>query len=470
MATQNLIDIKKINETKTTSSSLLQIDEEARPLASFHQNVWGDYFLNYVPEDESARALKAQQSKELKEEVKRELQEVSNKPLKLLNYIDAIQRLGVSHHFEEEINQALEKTYDAHNQLSDDADLYHTSLCFRLLRQHGFHVSCDMFDKFKDGNGNFNETITSNVHGLLSLYEASHIRVHGDELLDDALAFSTNILRSMVARPGDPLAVQVLHALRQPLHKGMPRLESRYYIDFYEKDPLHSKILLEFAKLDFNLVQALHKEELRDLTRWWRNLNAISKLPFMIRDRVTEGYFWSLGAFYEPQYSLGRIIFLKVFKIISIIDDIYDAYGTIEELKLFTQAIERWDRSCIDEIPKYMKVGYQPLLDIFEEFKMELAKEGRSHYVQYAKEEVKAMCQAYLREAKWREEKEKAFPTLDEYLNRAAIVSFGYNLATTVCFLGMGQVATKDSFDWVSKFPKAVRASGVIGLVNSQKL
>ena len=32
---------------------------------------------------------------------------------------------------------------------------------------------------------------------------------------------------------------------------------------------------------------------------------------------------------------------MKVIAILSIIDDTYDAYGTIEELELFTEAIDR---------------------------------------------------------------------------------------------------------------------------------
>jgi len=33
----------------------------------------------------------------------------------------------------------------------------------------------------------------------------------------------------------------------------------------------------------------------------------------------------------------------KVISLASVIDDIYDVYGTIEELQLFTQAMERFE-------------------------------------------------------------------------------------------------------------------------------
>jgi len=102
---------------------------------------------------------------------------------------------------------------------------------------------------------------------MLSLYEACHVRTHGDDILDEALKFTTSFLGSIVDTLSSPLKEKVACALRQPLHKGIPRLETRHYISVYEKEPSHNPSLLKFAKLDFNLVQALHLEELKDFAR-----------------------------------------------------------------------------------------------------------------------------------------------------------------------------------------------------------
>ena len=75
--------------------------------------------------------------------------------------------------------------------------------------------------------------------------------------------------------------------------------------------------------------------------RWWKDLNFAKKLPFA-RDRMVECYFWILGVYFEPQYLLARRMLTKVIALTSIIDDIYDVYGTLEELVLFTDAIERF--------------------------------------------------------------------------------------------------------------------------------
>ena len=46
--------------------------------------------------------------------------------------------------------------------------------------------------------------------------------------------------------------------------------------------------------------------------------------------------------YFEPQYSLARRILTKTICVTSIIDDIYDVYGTQEELKFFIDAIKRF--------------------------------------------------------------------------------------------------------------------------------
>jgi len=74
--------------------------------------------------------------------------------------------------------------------------------------------------------------------------------------------------------------------------------------------------------------------------RWWKELDVPNKLPFA-RDRIVESCLWALAIFFEPQYSTARQIMAKQIMLMTVIDDTYDAYGTIDELDLFTKAIER---------------------------------------------------------------------------------------------------------------------------------
>jgi len=56
----------------------------------------------------------------------------------------------------------------------------------------------------------------------------------------------------------------------------------------------------------------------------------VKKLSFA-RDRLVECYFWSLGVHFEPQHSQGRLLLTKMIALTSVMEDMFDAYGTVEE-------------------------------------------------------------------------------------------------------------------------------------------
>ncbi|XP_042483033.1 (-)-germacrene D synthase-like [Macadamia integrifolia] len=428
-----------------------------RPSANFHPSIWGDRFLTYNPSDRMHHPC-LDQVEELKEEVRRMLEVVANESLKKLSLIDSLQRLGVAYHFEGEIEEALEQINDAPNGF-DDNNLYTVALRFRLLRQEGYNVPCDVFNRFRDSNGSLKEDLINDISGMLCLYEATHLRVQGEDILDEALEFTTTRLKSIVSDLKPPLATQVMHALEQPLHRGISRIEARQHISVYEEDKTKNESLLKLAKVDFNLLQSIYLQELSQLSRWWKELDFASKLPYA-RDRLVEAYFWAVGMCFEPQYALGRNFLTKVIIMILIIDDTYDAYGTLEELKLFTYAIESWDLRAIDGLPEYMKMLYSTLLDIYVEAEEELRKEGRSYRVNYAKETMKSQVRSYFIEAKWFND--GYIPTFEEYM-QIALISCAVTNVTVASLVGMGDVVTKESFDWAMNEPKMVKASSLIG-------
>ena len=54
-----------------------------------------------------------------------------------------------------------------------------------------------------------------------------------------------------------------------------------------------------------------------------------------------ENLLLTLGFAFEPQFSSYRRLGTKVNAFVTLIDDIYDVYGTLDELELFTDAVER---------------------------------------------------------------------------------------------------------------------------------
>ena len=105
------------------------------------------------------------------------------------------------------------------------------------------------------------------MEGLLGLYEAAHLRVQGEDILDEALAFTTTHLKVLVQHLNYPLAEKVSRALYRPVRRCLERLEARFNISIYQDEASQSKALLELAKLDFNLLQSLYKKELSHITR-----------------------------------------------------------------------------------------------------------------------------------------------------------------------------------------------------------
>lgn len=175
------------------------------------------------------------------------------------------------------------------------------------------------------------------------------------------MAYTKDHLQRAVEQQTIPPSIlldQVRRALETPLFRRPQRVEARHFISVYERMSTRNEAILELAKLDFSILQALYCEELRVLTLWWKGLQLQDHLSFA-RDRMVEMHFWMLGILFEPQYSYGRIVLTKFFTFISIFDDIYDSYNTLEESKLLTMATERWDEQAAEHLPGYMKFFYR---------------------------------------------------------------------------------------------------------------
>ncbi|KAL3508578.1 hypothetical protein ACH5RR_027979 [Cinchona calisaya] len=204
-----------------------------------------------------------------------------DKSKKNIDLIDTIQRLGVSYHFENEIEASLQFMYNAYHELcgEDGNDLYTVALRFRfrLLRQQGHYVSCDVFNKFKNPEGNFKESLISNVEGMLSLYEAANYLVHDEDILEEALKFTITHLESMSPKLSNFLGRQVNQALKLPIQKTLTRLGARQFMSLYQQDQSHNVILLNFAKLDFNKLQKQHKREPSALTKYVTIFNSSTR-------------------------------------------------------------------------------------------------------------------------------------------------------------------------------------------------
>ncbi|KAL0435405.1 UNVERIFIED_CONTAM: Gamma-cadinene synthase [Sesamum radiatum] len=424
------------------------------PITTYSPTMWADTFTSFSFDDKVQEKY-GEAINGLKEEARSMLLAEGSNADKLI-LIDTIERLGVGYHFEQEIEDQLHEIFkfQSEDENQHDHDLFTTALEFRLLRQHRYSVSCDVFNKFKGEDNKFEETLSSDAKGLLSLYEAANVRIHGEDVLEDAVAFTTHQLKRMVQQLEPVLQCQVKRALEQPLHRGVPRVEARHYISCYEMDESKNEILLELAKLDFNYLQNLYRSELHDLSRWWKKLDLISKLPY-VRDRLVESYFWGMAFHFEPQYSYVRMAIGKILAMLTVMDDTYDNYATLEEADLFTEILERWDINEIDRLPDYMKIIYRFILNLYEDYEVEATKQGKLFAVPYAKKTLKQVAKAYNQHMQWFMGGQ--IPTYEEYIVNTVVTSCIYVILLAI-IPGINS-ASKETIDWLMTEPKGLIAS-----------
>ncbi|XP_042466480.1 (S)-beta-bisabolene synthase-like [Zingiber officinale] len=426
----------------------------ARQVAGFDPSFWGDYFI--TNQKSQSEAWMNERAEELKNEVRSMFQNVSTGVLQTMNLIDTIQLLGLDYNFMEEIDRALDHLKDVD---MSKYGLYEVALHFRLLRQKGFNISSDVFKKYKDKEGKFMEELKDDAKGLLSLYNAAYFGTKKETILDEAISFTKDNLTSLLKDLNPTFAKLVSLTLKTPIQRNMKRLFTRSYISIYQDEPTRNETILELAKLDFNMLQCLHQEELRKACMWWKKLNLDIMHLNLIRDRVVESYCWSMVIRHEPSCSRARLIATKLLMLITVLDDIYDSYSTLEESLLLTDAIQRWSPDAVDELPEYTRDFFLKMLSIFQELENELAP-AEKFRILYLKEQWKILAQYDIKECKWRDD--NYVPKLEEHV-RVSIKTVGYACFYCAFLSGLEEaVATKDAFEWFASFPKIIEAGATI--------
>ncbi|KAG0455553.1 hypothetical protein HPP92_024845 [Vanilla planifolia] len=350
-----------------------------------------------------------------------------------LELVDSLRQLGVDYHFRLEIEGFLSSLVGSlTGRVSDEIgdDLHSTALLFRLLREYGIghsQPSVDVIQScFKETKASLKAGNEADIKGLLSLYEAAFLVVEGEDEVDEAREFVVehlgNLRRSNSLR-NPLLAEQIDHALELPLHWRMPRMHTRWFIDHYARKEDYIPALLEFAILDFNLVQSIYKEELQEMSRWWRSLDLVCDDLHFIRDRLVENYLWAAGFSFLPELGRCRTANTKMNCFITTIDDVYDIYGTLEELELFTDAVKEWKITESKELPHYMKIILVTLFNTIEDIAHTYYEEKGLDVLSCLKQVWVDLCKSYMVEARWYYT--GYIPTFDEYLENAWISSSG---------------------------------------------
>ncbi|KAI4347956.1 hypothetical protein L6164_008725 [Bauhinia variegata] len=451
------------NKTLCMASTNVLNDAIVRRSANYQKPVWNDDYIQSLSNAYVDKSLEKRHD-ELKREVRMMFDKVMN-PLDQLELIDILQGLGLAYHFEDQIKRTSESLYYNINNGAENIwccdNLYATALAFRLLRQHRYHVSSDCFKNFQDNMGNFKATNIENIEGLLSLYEASYLSIEGETLLDEAKCFASKHLKEFVKNEGCDASMvkKIIHSLEIPLHWRLPILEARWFMDIYSKSSKMNPLLLELAKLNFNKVQAIYQDDLKLASRWWSNIGLGEKFSFA-RSRLVESFLWNVGVASEPHLRYFRRMSAALYQLITMVDDVYDVYGTIEELEHFTNAMERWDTNALENLPNYMKMCFLAAYNYVNEIAFDVLKEKGFYIIPYLKKGWVDLCKAYMKEAKWYHSGYK--PSFDEYLENGWVSIGGPNVLIHNYFMGANPIKMEELTCFEQDYPNIVYLSQMI--------
>ncbi|RVW13889.1 (3S,6E)-nerolidol synthase 1 [Vitis vinifera] len=311
-------------------------------------------------------------------------------------------------------------------------DLYEVALRFRLLRQEGYHVPADVFNNFKNKEGKFKQNLSKDIKGLLGLYAASQLSIEGEDILEEARDSAAHSLTQ-----GWNILITTKLQL-SGIHWSIP--------------------IIRACQADFNMVQSIHQQELLQISKWWQDLGLAEELKFA-RDQPLKWHMWPMAVLPDPSLSEQRVELTKPISMIYIIDDIFDVHGTLDELTLFTEAVNRWDIAAFETLPNYMKICFKTL----DESQMNQHKVYKEHgwdpVDSLRRRYWMGLCNAFLVEAKWFASGH--VPKAHEYLKNG-VISSGVHVVLVHLFFLLGHGITRGNVDLVDDFPSTISSTAAI--------
>nr|QWQ79586.1 TPS28 [Juglans sigillata] len=396
---------------------------------------------NYRNKDDNTSCFGVQHAKKYLEVCRNVLRNVvaeeEEDPFEGLSMIDTVQRLNIDYHFQEEIEAILRRQY------------------VRYIT----HGEYDVFNKFKDEEGKFNKDLSEDIEGLMALYEASQLNIEGEDVLDEAGKFCEQLLNAWEKdRDNINHAGVVGNTLGHPYHKSLASFMAKEFFDNSQGSSGWLNDFLQLAKMDFNMTQSMHQKEIAQISKWWGDLGLAKELKFA-RNQPLKWYICSMVCLVDPDLSDERVELTKPISLIYIIDDIFDVHGTLEELTLFTEAINKWDFGTLDQLPEYMKICFKALYDITEEISQKIYQKHGSNPLDSLRKTWASLCNAFLVEAQWFALGQS--PKSKDYLENA-IVSSGVHVVLVHSFFLLGQRITEETEDLVENMPGIISSPATI--------
>ncbi|GMP75113.1 hypothetical protein CsSME_00032317 [Camellia sinensis var. sinensis] len=449
---------------------------------------------------------------EISAKQEQQLEEVRSVLRKVVEEEDSLKAIDC--HFREDIENVLHSQYmnsSSHSFTYQHDNLYEVSTCFRLLRQQGYNVptgwciyywwcwhvggggggggggivggsvsgvvvvmvwvmvmvrpqwhvvvvvvgrvvmlligiGTDVFDKFKDKDGRFKTELSEDIRGI-----------EGEDILDQAADFSAQQLNGWLTHLDNHHQAKVIsNTLRHPQHKSLAKFMAKNFLSDYNGP--NANVLQELAKIDFNMSPSMYQKEMLQVSKWWKSEGLGNELKYA-RNQPLKWYLWSMATLTDPSLSEQRVELTKPISLVYIIDDIFDVYGKLEELILFTEAVNRWELAAVNELPGYMKICFKVLHDSTNEIAYGVHKKYGWNPIDSLRRTWAILCNAFLEEAKWFASGQ--LPKAEEYLKNG-IVSSGVPAVLVHMFFLLGHGMNKESVDFIIDNPDIITSTATI--------
>nr|GMC78824.1 (E,E)-geranyllinalool synthase [Ipomoea batatas] len=376
--------------------------------------------------------------------------------------IDHIQRLGLAEHFSQEIAETLSQIYRnqqkaaelPHHDMTTLAEKLHKdSLAFRLLRMQGFHMNprkLSWFLKHEDIVGHLEENHEYFTSVLYNVYRATDLMFLGENELEEARSFSRKLLqKSLALRDGDDnlsvfpeLLNLIERELSVPWMARMDHLDNRLWIEnkfnplswigkdsYYRLSCLQNEKLLQLAVKNFELRQSTYRNELEELKRWSKEKGLVD-IGFG-REKTMYTYFAVATSTSLPHDSIIRLIVAKAAIVITVADDFFDMDGSLPDLQLLNDAVQRWDG---ENLRGPSKVIFDALEDLVTEIATRYYIQHGSKITAELRDIWRETFGSWMRESTWSQTGHR--PTMEQYLETGMVsIAADTVLLPAACFL-----------------------------------
>ncbi|CAL4926066.1 unnamed protein product [Urochloa decumbens] len=370
--------------------------------------------------------------------------------------VDILEKMGIARRFPSEIKHILDMVYRCwlHKDEEIIMDMEVCAMAFRILRLHGYNVSCDallhLADEFiirlkSSVNVDLNDTKT-----LLELYKASQVRILEDEwTLDNIESQTRNLLNRQLCsrRLQRSLTLQeVEYALKFPFYSGkLEPVQQKWTIECYNTGlvqmrksaymaPHSDEDFLTLAVDAFRSSQSVYLEELACLKRWGEEIG-LHRFKFA-RVMPLNVFVFMASTVFPPELYDASIAWMQNSILTTVVDDFFENQGSTEELQNLVALIEKWDAHeevgfCSEDVKALFYAVYNTNNKIGAKAEEIQSRSIVSHIAEVWVDVVRT----YMIEQEWT--REMHVPTVEEYMSVAEVsIALGAIVAPSLYLVG----------------------------------